>query len=410
MHGQHHKTLGNFFAIGLNYRKTDVAIRSQFAIGNEQYLSLLSRAKLEGLDELFILSTCNRTEIYGFAHHAEQLIDLICAETKGDAQVFNELCYKKRGAEAIEHLFAVGAGLDSQLLGDYEIVGQLKTAVRFAKQEGSFGSFTERLINCVLQASKNIKNQTQLSGGTVSVSFAAVQYIRENIKNISRKKILLLGIGKIGRNTAKNLTDYLGTKNITLINRSPEKAMELANELNLRHIGSDNMLEELEQSDIILVATNAPHPLIKAAHLNDQKKKLIIDLSIPCNVEASVGEIPGITLVNVDELSKLNDKTLRQREADVPKAKTIIAEHITEFKEWYDMRRHVPVLKAVKSKLREIHSDPLFLPLYTYQQNSSHTDQKIQRVINGMAFKMKTENQKGCHYIQAINEFIATGT
>lgn len=409
MHAEQHKAPGNFFAIGVNYRKTDVAMRSEFAVSEEQYRRILARAKDQGINELFILSTCNRTELYGFAPQADQLIDLLCAETKGDALAFRERSYTKQDAAAIQHLFMVAAGLDSQLLGDYEIVGQLKKAVRFAKQEGSFGSFTERLINCALQASKNIKNQTQLSGGTVSVSFAAVQYLRENVRDIASKKILLLGIGKMGRNTAKNLSDYIGTSNITLINRSPEKAIELAKELRLRVASAHNMLEEIRRSDIILVATNATDPLIAPLDLKGQWNKLFIDLSIPCNVDPAVGNMNGISLVNVDELSKLNDHTLRQREAEVPKALAIIEEHMKEFMEWQDMRRHVPVLKAVKLKLREIHSDPLFLPLYQYQ-NSSFADQKIQRVINGMAFKMKTANQKGCHYIQAINEFIATGT
>jgi glutamyl-tRNA reductase len=133
----------------------------------------------------------------------------------------------------VNHVFEVGAGLDSQIFGDYEIVGQIKLAVKFAKERGFVGAFTERLINCVLQASKSIKNQTELSGGTVSVSFAAVQYIREQVTDL-HQTILLLGVGKIGRNTCKNLVDYLGTKNITLINRSPEKAEELAIELGLR--------------------------------------------------------------------------------------------------------------------------------------------------------------------------------
>jgi glutamyl-tRNA reductase len=114
-----------------------------------------------------------------------------------------------------------------------------------------------------------------------------------------------------------------------------------------------------------------------------------------------------VTLINVDELSKLKDETFAKREAEVPKAKAIIDEHIAEFLDWHEMRKHVPVLKAVKTKLKEIHNSPLFIPLYN---NSTHTDEKIQRVINGMAFKMKGQNQRGCHYIQAINEFIATGT
>ena len=410
MHGNNQKTIANFYVVGLNYRKTDAAIRGQFAVSDQQYVSILAQASIQHLDELFILSTCNRTEIYGFAAHPDQLIGLICSGTNGNLELFRERCYIKNGSDAVEHLFWVGAGLDSQLLGDYEIVGQLKTAVRFAKQNGSTGSFTERLVNCVLQASKNIKNQTKLSGGTVSVSFAAVEYIRETIKNIADKKILLLGIGKMGTNTGKNLSDYLGTKNITLINRNPEKAIELATELGLKYAPSEELIQHLQNSDIIVVATNAEHPLVFATQLEGQGEKLIIDLSIPCNVEAAVAELPGVCLVNVDELSKLKDNTLRQRESEVPKAKQILAEHIIEFKEWYDMRRHVPVLKAVKTKLLEINSDPFFLPLYKHSVSSNFTDQKIQRVINGMAFKMKTVNQKGCHYIEAINEFIATGS
>ena len=410
MHGINHKSIANFYVVGLNYRKTDAAIRGQFAVSDQQYVSILTQASIQHLDELFILSTCNRTEIYGFAAHPDQLIGLICTGTNGNIELFRDRCYIKNGSEAVEHLFSVGAGLDSQLLGDYEIVGQLKTAVRFAKQNGSTGSFTERLVNCVLQASKSIKNQTKLSGGTVSVSFAAVEYIRETVKNIAGKKILLLGIGKMGRNTGKNLSDYLGTKNITLINRNPEKAIELAAELGLQYAPTEELYQHLQKSDIIVVATNAEKPLVTSTQLKGQGEKLIIDLSIPCNVEPSVAELPGVRLVNVDELSKLKDNTLRQRESEIPKAKQILAEHIIEFKEWYDLRKHVPVLKAVKTKLLEINSDPFFLPLYKHNVSSNFTDQKIQRVINGMAFKMKTENQKGCNYIEAINEFIATGT
>ena len=114
-----------------------------------------------------------------------------------------------------------------------------------------------------------------------------------------------------------------------------------------------------------------------------------------------------MTLINVDELSKLKDETLAKREAEVPRAKAIIREHMADFLEWHEMRKHVPVLKAMKTKLKEIHNSPLFIPLYN---NSAHTEEKIQRVINGMAFKMKGQNQRGCHYIQAINEFIATGS
>ncbi|MBS1660966.1 MAG: glutamyl-tRNA reductase, partial [Bacteroidetes bacterium] len=318
--------ISGFYVIGINYKKTDAAIRGQFAIGNEQYERILSLAPNYHLKELFVLSTCNRTEIYGFADDAVQLADLLCSETTGNRDSFMEMAYVKRGMEAVDHLFLVGAGIDSQILGDYEIVGQIKQAVKFARERQSIGASTERLVNCVLQASKSIKNQTGLSGGTVSVSFAAIQYIRENIADFSNKKILLVGTGKIGRNTCRNMVDYLSTHNIILINRTESKAAELAAEMGVFSAPISDIAEQAAAADIILVATNAEHPTLLRSHVEGHGDKLLIDLSIPCNVEESVTELPGVTLINVDELSKIKDETLQKREAEVPKAKAIIAE------------------------------------------------------------------------------------
>jgi len=405
MNTSHYHHISHFFICGINYKKSDASIRGQFAISNEQYENILNAAEAQGLNELFILSTCNRTEIYGFAYAPEQLISLLCSETIGDAESFTKAAYIKRGQEAVEHVFAVGAGLDSQILGDYEIVGQLKTAVKFAKERGFVGAFTERLINCVLQSSKLIKNNTALSGGTVSVAFAAVQYIRNTVKNIQSKNILLLGVGKIGRNTCKNLVDYLETRNITLINRTTEKAAELASELGLKHAPLTELDQHIQKSDIILVATNATEPTILKSHLEGGSHKLIIDLSIPYNVEESAQHLPNVQMVNVDELSKLKDETLKMREAEVPKAKGIIGELMIEFMDWYEMRKHVPLLKDLKGKLRALYAHPDFI-------NNTITcpktiDVQIQRVLNNTAGKIKLNNQRGCQYINAINEFIS---
>ncbi|HEY2720716.1 MAG TPA: glutamyl-tRNA reductase [Chitinophagaceae bacterium] len=407
MQANHLKDISKFWVAGINYRKTDAATRGRFAIQDKNYVSILQKGLAIGLDEIFVLSTCNRTEIYGFAENSNQLVNLLCEETAGSKEIFLQSAYTKNGASAIEHLFNVSAGLDSQILGDYEIIGQIKSSIKFAKTHGCINVFIERLVNTVLQSSKAIKNQTEVSGGTVSVSFAAIQYIRENVKEISGQRILLLGTGKIGKSTCKNLVHYLKTKNITLINRTEEKASELARELGLQHASIDQLQEQISQSDIILVATDSNEPTILFSHLKEQNNKLVIDLSIPYNVEATARQLPNIKLVTIDELSRLKDETLSKREADVPKAKAIIVEHISEFAEWYEMRKHVPVLKAIKSKLKEIHNSPLFIPLYN---NSAHTEEQIQRVINGTAYKMKGQNKSGCHYLEAINEFIAIGT
>jgi len=403
MNTQYFKNISNFFVAGINYKKSDASVRGQFAITNEQYSRILNRASANGLDELFILSTCNRTEIYGFAACSHQLVDLLCSETAGTAETFHRAAYVKSGVDAITHVFSVGAGLDSQILGDYEIVGQLKTAVRFAKEEGFVGAFTERLINCVLQSSKLIKNNTELSGGTVSVSFAAVQYIRTVVPNPSQKNILLIGVGKIGRNTCKNLVDYLGTKRVTLINRSPEKALELAGELGLKAASIDELQQEVSAADIILVATNAADPMLRAQHLEGTGSKLIIDLSIPYNVGDCARALPNVKLVNVDELSKLKDETLKMRLAEVPKAKQIMSGIMQEFGEWCEMRKHVPMLKDLKVKLKELHGHPQNTATINCPKK---LDVQIQRVLNETAGRIKLQNQRGCQYIAALNAFI----
>ncbi len=406
--------ISNFFVAGINYKKTDAALRGQFAISNEQYAKLLTLAPLYNVNELFVISTCNRTEIYGFTENIVDLCKLLCTQTQGSVEIFNEIAYIKNDKEAIRHLFDVAAGLDSQILGDYEIVGQLKQAVKFSRQHNFIGVYLDRMVNAVLQSSKLIKTNTGLSGGTVSVSFAAIQFIKEKVTSIAGKKILLIGTGKIGRNTCKNLVDYLQTKNITLINRTESKAEELANELGLQFAPVEDLAQQVEEADIILVATNADEPVILQSHLLNKGHKIIIDLSIPCNVEKTAQDLKNIILVNVDDLSKIKDATLHKREAEIPKAEDIIKEQIFEFLEWYEMRKYVPLLKAVKNKLYAMHNCELYISYFAKQNTPpvtpAITDLKIQKVINGMAVNMRNQNQRGCNYITAINEFIATGT
>ena len=402
------QNIQDFWVIGVNYKKTDASIRGLFAINTDQYDHLLSIAPQYNLKEFFILSTCNRTEVYGFADNAGQLTNLLCSECAGNADTFSELAYTKNGNEAIEHLFNVAAGLDSQILGDYEILGQIKKSVKQAKAQGFIGAFMERLINSVLQASKAIKTNTGLSGGTVSVSFAAVHYIKEFFGDVIDRKIILLGTGKIGRSTCRNLVDYLNTNNITLINRTEETALNLAKELSLHSAPIEALESELQSADIIIVSTGAADPVILKKHLEGYGDKLIVDLSVPSNVEVEAKQLPGITFVDVDMLSKIKDETLQQRKAEVPKAIAIINEHVADFKEWYDMRRNVPVLKEVKNKLKEIHIDPVLLNTnHNCKEQVATYDERIQKVINSLATKMRRDYTPGCHYIQAINEFIA---
>ncbi|WP_298298987.1 glutamyl-tRNA reductase [Hydrotalea sp.] len=398
--------LSNFFAIGINYKKTDASVRGLFAIGPDQYAAILQKAHTLSIKELVVLSTCNRTEIYGIANQASDLINLLCSETTGSKEVFLERCYLKKEKEAVTHIFSVGAGLDSQILGDYEIVGQMKLAVKFAKDRGFVGSFLERLFNTVLQSSKTIKNQTALSGGTVSVSFAAIQYLKEHLPSIPQKNMLLIGTGKIGKNTCKNLIDYLDTTNITLINRTNEKAAELAAELGIGSATYQTLPVLAEKADVIIVATNAEAPILYKENFIQSGKKILIDLSIPHNIHPDTAQLAHISLVNVDDLAKINDATLQKRQAEIPKVLNIIQEFETEFFEWLDSRKFVPVIKAVKKKLEDMNHCEMFNAVYIANSHSTNADDAVQKAVKNMAVKLRNNYKPGCNFIEAINDFI----
>lgn len=393
--------------VGINYQKTDAAIRSLFAVDEPRHGLILQAAAAQGIRECFVLSTCNRTEIYGLADDPALLAGLLCAQTEGDCETFRQIAYVKTGDAAIRHLFRVAAGLDSQILGDYEIVGQIKQAVQFAKKHSGIGVFLERLTNTAFQSSKKIKTATAVSDGTVSVSFAVVQYLRENLQNLQDKNLVLIGTGKFGRNTCKNLVEYAGIRNITLLNRTESKAAQVAEEFGLRSASMTELPARVAAADIVLVATDAQEPIIRKVHLEGLGSKMVIDLSIPYNVDAEVRQLSNVTLVNVDELSRIKDETLSRREAELPKAEAIIETHIAEFGEWMQSRRYAPVLRAVKSKLVELHSSPMLESWYLRSGQRPDAETTIHRIIRQTATQLRAQNRQGCHYLQAINAFIA---
>ena len=187
----------NFYCIGLSYKKADASMRGLFSLSVQNKDFLLDEAKNEGIEELMVISTCNRTELYGYAEHPFQLIQLLCEFSNGSIDDFQNIGYVYKNRDAVQHLFEVGTGLDSQILGDFEIISQLKLSFQLSRKKGLANAFLERLLNNVITASKRVKNETALSTGAASVSFAAVQYILQNVPNISQKNILLFGLGKI---------------------------------------------------------------------------------------------------------------------------------------------------------------------------------------------------------------------
>ncbi len=406
-----HKT---FYSIGLSYKKADAEVRGKFSLDAKSKTNALLQAKESGLDSLIITSTCNRTEVYGYAEHPFQLIQLICENSNGSVAEFQKVGFVYKNQEAINHLFRVGTGLDSQILGDFEIIGQIKTSFEESRALGLINAFLDRLINMVIQTSKRIKNETEISSGATSVSFAAVQYIIKNIENIGNKNILLFGTGEIGRNTCENLVKHTKNEQITLINRTKSTAEILAGKLNLVVKDYSDLHLELQKADVLVVATGAQNPTIDKAILNLKKPLLILDLSVPKNVHLNVQDLENVTLIHMDHLSQMTDDTLERRKQHIPAAEAIIEDMKLELNTWMNGRKFAPTIHALKAKLNDIVAGELNfqrkkLSNFDEEQAELISARIIQKITNQFANHLKDENTSVDESIDFIEKVFQIG-
>ena len=400
----------NLYNIGVSYKKADAQTRGRYSLSKENQIKLLKEAKEIGFEGIFILSTCNRTEITGFAEHPYQLIQLLCKYSDGNVEEFARISNVYKGNEAVNQLFRIGTGLESQILGDYEIVGQLKLAFKLAKKYHTINAQLERLINLVLQASKKVKNTTQLSSGTTSVSYAAVQYIIQNIPSYNSKNILVFGLGKMGKHTCKNLAEYTKNKAVCLINRTEEKAISFVKEhTSIRNSSIENLRQEIDNADILIVSTGSDTPTVTKEHLSADKEILILDLSMPENVDTSVSEFENVSLVNVDELSKITLETLSTRQKEVPKAEEIIEVYKEEFNDWLNNRKLVPAINALKESLEAIQKDEINFhkkKIKNFDENHAEilTNRFIQKITTQFVKHLKEEETSVNDSIQIMSK------
>jgi len=387
----------HFYNIGVSYKKADAKTRGKFSVSKENQAVLLNAAKEKGITSIFIVSTCNRTEIFGFVNNACSLIELLCDFSEGTVEEFNAICNIHKDQEAVNHLFKIGTGLESQILGDYEIVGQLRQSFKLAKQLNTTNSFIERLVNSVLQASKRVKNDTKLSSGTTSVSYAAIQYIIKNLPDYNSKNILVFGLGKMGKHTCKNLAEYTQNKQVCLINRTEEKAIQFVKEHNsIRKSVIEKLKEEVSIADVLILSTGADKPTITKEHIADNKEILILDLSMPENVAKDVTDINGVSLINIDELSKITDETLAIRQKEIPMAEKIIETHKEEFNSWLNHRRFTPAIAALKESLEIIKKDEINFQkkkISNFDENQAEilTSRFIQKITTQFVKHLKDE-------------------
>jgi glutamyl-tRNA reductase len=404
--------LDDLIITGVNFHKSDAHLRGKFAVNESVHTAMLTEMQAREKGHFFALSTCNRTELIGFHTDFDTLESILCTHTGNDQETFNSICFRKQGVEAIEHLFRVACGLDSQILGDYEIVGQMRVAAAFAREHKMLGKYLDRFVNTAFQASKAVKTHTALTSGTVSVAFAGTKIVREALGSLQDKRIVLVGTGKIGQHTLKNLKDYTDANHITLMNRTDAKAESLAQEHEVYFAPYDNLLSQCRGADVVIVATGAAMPVIHATHFEGNTQCLLLDMSIPFNIDPAVAALPGITLRNIDEISKVNDETLRKRRAEVPKAEGIIREHIYECVEWYAMNRHTWALQHIKTYLTDMHQRELSLLKKADEQAALHletfSNNMVKVMIEKLALKMRSNPDESELILKIFSEVLSS--
>ena len=382
----------HFFVVGVSYKTANIDLRGKFSINDTQHHALFLEAQKQKIKDLIVVNTCNRTELYAWVPDSKILINLLCDHSDGNKKSFEQIGYILKGEDGINHVFRVGTGLESQILGDFEIISQIKQSFFRSKKMGLAEGYLEHFINAVINASKRIKTETKISSGATSVAFASVQYILKNIQNISKKNILLFGTGKIGANTCKNLIKHTQSDQITLINRTQSRADKIANKFPVIVKPFYELTSCIHEADILIVATGAQNPTISKELIHNSKPLLILDLSIPRNVDTKINEIENVKVIHLDELSQITDATFEIRKRYIPKAELILNEIKNEFLSWIKHRKYIPALNAFKEKIITSEKKESELKVYLNNCFGFQRKQRIAQKITGQIAAYIREN------------------
>jgi len=396
-----------FCVVGISYKQADAVQRAKYAIGPEALQQLLLAAKHAELKSVFVISTCNRTEIYAYAGHPHILANLLCRFSSGNMPELLATGYEARGEAAMHHLFRMASGLESQIIGDYEIQGQLKRSITVSRDAGMIGPIMDRTLNFVFQATKKIRTNTGLSSGTISVSYAAIEWLKS--KRITKQqKTLVIGAGKFGTSVCKNLVHYLPNHQLHIANRTDATAMQLAEELHCQWVPFAMLDTHLDEFDVIITSTTASEAFVLPHHFISQKQRFIIDLAIPSNVDKSVGKLQGIELADVDDISPIMEQTINRRKSEIPQAELIIEAYKAAFHNWLHTYKHTPGIRRIKEDLYSIsrsHAGVCEMA-ETISYTESEMQEIVQQTVDSLMVTLKADAAKGCHFIDAYRQFL----
>jgi glutamyl-tRNA reductase len=353
----------NFKSLALTYKTAPLAIREQVSLNEAAVKRLLNFLKdFTAATDVLVVSTCNRTEIYYSSEN-----DLSNEIFKGLALIkdlekgFESYFAKFEGKQAIQHLFEVAIGLDAQVIGDLQISGQVKNAYQWTADENIAGPFLHRLLHTIFFCNKRVVQETSFRDGAASLSYAAKELAEDLTSSIASPKVLVVGVGEIGQDVCLNLVNSR-IKNVTILNRTSEKAEKLAARCGFVFNTLENLQEEIQRADVIISSVSGAEPLINKDLLKGIKiftHKYFIDLSIPRSIEPSIEEIAGAISYNLDDLQEKTNEAVEKRKASVPQVQSIIHDAIVEFEDWSKEMIVSPTIQKLKNSLEQIRKEEL---------------------------------------------------
>lgn len=418
----------DFFLLGLNHKNTPIEIRERLAFSPKRVIEALSQlTKNNGstnseVPETVILSTCNRVEIYAVRNDAELAAGKIKSFLSDFHQIhpkdFEGYLYTLSNRSAIEHLFCVTSGINSMVMGESQIQGQVKEAFELAQQSGTAGVLLSTLFGSALRVGKRARTETEISKHFLSISGAAVNLVRTAFPDISDLNILIIGIGEMSLIAIKTLFQ-LGAQNVTIINRSQERTKNVQGKFHVRALGFDRLQESLGEADVVICSTGAPHAVLTLEAMKNVLKKygercrLIIDIAVPRDVEPEIGKLPNIQLYNIDQLETQIEENLERRCSEINRVQDIINEEVANFMAWYQSLKAKPVITKLRHRGEKIREQELQRAFRKFKGTLSDKDAEVmqdlsRRIVNKLLHQPLTRLREeasegnGDHYAAAV--------
>lgn len=361
--------ISSILVIGLNHATAPVEIREKITFpGNEEGCVARSVLDIEGVEEAVILSTCNRAEIIGLVEDPDAAAERLIAATGSihglSPELFRTHLYVKEGPEAVRHVFRVASSLDSMVLGEPQILGQVKEAYRRASRAGTTGPILNRLMHRAFFTAKRVRSETGIGLSAVSVAYVAVELAEKILGNLKDKSVLLVGAGEMAEMAARHLVSQV-EKPLLVVNRTYQTACGLACQFKGSAMHMEQIEEGLIAADVVITSTGSCEPVITYRHMKEVMRKrryrpvFLIDIAIPRDVEITVNDLDGVYLYNIDDLQAVVDENVGERRQEALRGEAIVAQEVSKFMEWTRTLSAIPTIVAVRRKLETVRASEL---------------------------------------------------